>query len=138
MLWRFGLILVCGVVSGCVSGNAPLKCLKNADTGQTICVGDGVTEKDVAAAMLSGPPTAAPQQGSVTQLRDVGGIPQTVETKVTGPATVTQTYTYGTPPPKRASTAVSAPVAAQPPAATARKPCRNTMVGGDGYACMPI
>lgn len=31
-------------------------------------------------------------------MRDAGGIPQRMETKVTGPTTFTQTYTYGTPP----------------------------------------
>lgn len=65
------------------------------------------------------------------EMRSVGGIPQTMQTQVRG-GTVTKTYTYGTPP----ATAAGKPAAS--PVATAHRACRNTMVGGDGYACLPI
>lgn len=65
------------------------------------------------------------------EMRSVGGIPQTMETQVRG-GTVTKTYTYGTPP----ATAAGKPAATTTP--TGNRACRNTMVGGDGYACLPI
>ncbi len=65
------------------------------------------------------------------EMRSVRGIPQTMETQVRG-GTGTKTYTYGAPP----ATAAGKPAASTIP--TGHRACRNTMVGGDGYACMPI
>ena len=65
------------------------------------------------------------------EMRSVGGIPQSMKTQVRG-GTVSKTYTYGTPP----ATASSKPAAVT--ITQGRRACRNTMVGGDGYACMPI
>lgn len=66
-------------------------------------------------------------------LPDVAGVPQSVTTKTSG-KTVSQTYTYGSPPARSA------------PAATPARPVADTrysgvpacslkMVGGSGYAC---
>ncbi|MES2432683.1 MAG: hypothetical protein V4586_02530 [Pseudomonadota bacterium] len=57
-----------------------------------------------------------------------GGRKVVVETQgSSGPMTV-KTYTTG----------VSVPKPAAPAAPIGHRACRNTMVGGDGYACLPI
>jgi ABC-type Fe3+-hydroxamate transport system substrate-binding protein len=60
-------------------------------------------------------------------LRDIGGIPQTIETKVTGPTTKTETH----------SMAPAAKAAAKPRASTAPRGCTYAMVGGTSYVCKP-
>ncbi len=68
-------------------------------------------------------------KGKEPALRDIGGIPQKIETKVTGPTTKTETYTYGTAP--------AAKTVAKPVASSAPRGCTYAMVGGTSYVCKP-
>jgi hypothetical protein len=69
------------------------------------------------------------QVGSDASVRDVGGVPQRVETVRTG-NTVTETDTYGTPPSSAAT-----PTAGQS-TVSRRGQCRLTLSGGTGYRCV--
>ncbi len=69
------------------------------------------------------------EKAKATAAPSAGGRRVVVETESNGTMTV-ETYTRATPP-------VAAKAAAST-ARTGRRACRNTMVGGDGYACVPI
>ena len=65
------------------------------------------------------------------------GVSQKVETAPDGNSKRV-TYTYGSMPKTAAPVVAGTTATSQPPVVTGHRACRNTMVGGDGYACMPI
>lgn len=79
-----------------------------------------------------GPP-ASPSNPTTQSLPDVAGVPQSVTTKTDG-KTVSQTYTYGTPPARTAPKKAPAKAAAGT-TYSGVPACSLTFSGGTGYVC---
>jgi hypothetical protein len=101
--------------------------LRNDDLTFIVYTGPNVTAEQAAIANSCIERTidsSLPPQQSVV-LPDVAGVPQTITTQTNG-TTVTETFTYGSP-----------PSAAVPASGSARAPtCNLQMTGGTGYICV--
>lgn len=104
------------------SGDAEVKASGGGATADGVAAMNACIRSKVAAAGANGAATA-PSEAAVSGNK------------------VTETSTYATPRPQQVSAKPAPavqPMAQAPSAAPARRACRNTFSGGDGYACMPI